>query len=391
MLSRRDGDALATTAQSSQYLVESYCFYRFSEPIHFFLYPSDQALHEQFRMASDETDPKHREYHVVYSPGMDLLPALCTQAIADLQDKLNRHAGANWVPMSLAVAITGQVKVEPDSGGAAQTLDCDDAVRALLHANNLIKLEFCQSDQLSNYASTGVRAAEMGSFLRWVHGVYGRDDFQQIVTQPNIELVLNETFDHLQTDWLQSLSDTTSLISKPGSADNWASNLPDSQLSTKTEPEDILKQGLQMYLGGQPASGMREIYRAIEMDSGMGLGYYSLGWIAFKENRYDDAEQQLTKAVMLFDTPEQVAWCHVFRADLYQSATMATCSGKFEYCRNHDTIDRGPGMGAGCPHAAQSYYESSADRALRPHVASVQRHAAVYACLEPGCEQPRRG
>jgi hypothetical protein len=80
---------------------------------------------------------------------------------------------------------------------------------------------------------------------------------------------------------------------------------------------EILKEGLRMYLGGQIASGTREVHRAIEIDPGFGLGYYTLGWMACRDGDWERAEKMLTMAVMLLETPEEIAWCHAFLAPIY--------------------------------------------------------------------------
>jgi hypothetical protein len=316
LIGRTEADTLAGKIDGSLYVAESYCSFDLIEPIHFFLYPSERAVRAEIMFETDDRDPKHREFHIVYAPDFDLAPELCTQIVFDLQEKLNRHAGAHWVDIALPVAVTGRLPIA--SAGRTVDIDCDDAVRALVASSGLVKLDYLRNDELSEYVSEEVRNAELGSFLRWVHAHYSIDEFQQVITQPNIDLILNSDTEQLESDWLQSLQEGNSLISDPRRAAEWAAGIPASPLLAGVQlPLDMLKEGIRLYLGGEEIMGKRQILHAIEIDPGMGLGYYTLGWIACRENNWDEAKQQLTMALMLLESPEEIAWCHAYLVPIY--------------------------------------------------------------------------
>lgn len=317
LMGQATADALVKGFEATLYLVESYVSFDVVKPIHIFLYASYPDVEVEIRDPLDEMDAKHREYHVVYSPALSGIRAFSRQVILDLQDKLNRHSGSEWVNMALPVAITGMVSTESESG-VTDRFDCDAAVLSLVSSNKLVNIDYLRNETLTDMVSPEIRLAELGSFLRWVHSNYSIELFQDLLTQPNIEVILNDGMDKLQKNWLGSLQSGQSLTADTSSADLWAKDLAQSSLvEGVARPEDVLREGLTLYMAGEPATGLRKIHRAIAMDPGMGLGYYILGWIASREGRPDEAKEQLTLAIMLFNDPDQIAWCHVFLVPIY--------------------------------------------------------------------------
>ncbi len=313
-------DATAIEAESALFTIENFCFFEVEKPIHFFLYPSKTALLYEIPEGY-EFMLEYREYHIVWQPEFDWLTLLSIQVIEDLQESLNRHAGASWILETLPTAATGRAPWPTSAGPAGEQstdIDTDDAVRALLNNENLVDLQYLWSEEFGPYIPEPVALAELGSFLRWVRKTYSVLNLQEILTQPNVELVLHADVTELQEAWLRDLELSESLISDPVHAESWAASLPDSPLAGNAElPVEVLKEGLRIYLDGEWASGIREIHRALEMDPGFGLAYYALGWIASQDGNWIDAKDRLTTAVLLMEDPNELAWCHMLLAPMY--------------------------------------------------------------------------
>jgi tetratricopeptide (TPR) repeat protein len=246
---------------------------------------------------------------------------LCDQVVFDLQDELNRHAGADWVTRVLPVAVTGRLQpLDLDTGPELGPggLDCDDAVRALLNGGSLVDLEYFQSEQYAPYIDPMVEQAELASFLRWVRRTYDRMKLQELLTQPNIELIFDADTHELQNAWLEDLRNTSSLIADTDRAELWVESIDPSPLSGNPDlPLDVLKEGIRLYLNGEVASGKRKIHEALQIDPALALGYYTLGWIACREGDWEEAEERLSLAVLLLERPEDIAWCHTMLAPIY--------------------------------------------------------------------------
>ena len=321
MFTKAQADELAGIAQEDAYLAENFCYFKMAKPMHIFLYPSEEDLRYVIATDDEALTPEYREFHVVYDPNGNFIGTISNQIIWDLQTHLNRHAGKPWVGWALQAAIPGKSEIpsidEPDSQ-VKTAVDCDEGVRALMAEKKLINLSYLFSDEYAPYIDPYVAQIELGSFLRWIKRSYESEVLQEIITQPNIDIILNEEIDNTQKRWIKDVMESGSLIGNPGNANKWASDLPITSIAGEPEqPTDILKNGLRLYLEGQRASGKREIMRALELDPGMGLGYYSLGWIACHEGEWDKAEEQLTMAVRLLDQPADIAWCHTLLAPIF--------------------------------------------------------------------------
>jgi hypothetical protein len=321
VLASDEGDSLAREAESSLYLAESFCYFDVTKPLHIFLYPSERAVRAEIREPVDEMDPPHREYHVVYTPGIDLLPQLCMQVVADLQDDMNRHAGAGWVIRGLPTAVTRLVPWgdagEAESEGYSY-IDCDEAVCGLKAAGALVELRYLVVEECAPYIPEPIARAELGSFLRWVRRTYDRRKFTELITQPNVELVLGEDTQEIGKMWIDDVLSTPNLIADPSLAGQWVANQPVSPLSGDPDlPTTILKEGLRLYLSGDEIAGKWQIARALDLDPALALGYYTQGWIACREGDCRRAEDRLGMAVMLFESPEEISWCHALLAPIY--------------------------------------------------------------------------
>ncbi len=320
-----DGEAekVGRDSESELYLVESFCYFDLDDPVHFFIYPSVRALYAEIVIEEDQSDPSHREFHVAYEPDMDLLDKLCMQVVYDLQQELNRHAGAEWVLRGLPTAVTGLIPLseavigDKESGGV---IGCDQAVCTLVDSGTLIDLSYLTSEEFQPYIPDMVARAEIGSFLRWVRRTYDSRIFQELITQPNIEIVLDAGIEELQHRWIHDLANTPNLIADPELSRQWAAAQPLSPLAGHPDmPLDVLKEGLRLYLSGQETAGLWEIHRSLELDPGLALGYYTLGWIECSRGDYEDAEEHLETALLLFESEEAIAWCHAMLAPIYLS------------------------------------------------------------------------
>lgn len=322
LMKKSEGDKLAKEIEADLYLVETFCYFDLVKPFHIFLYPSERAVRAEIREPSDDHDPAHREFHLVYSPELDYFPILCKQIITDLQNSLNRHAGAPWVSEALPYAVRGyfHASIKNNDGSFSKIkLDCDIAAKALYENKLLVDIEYLRSQELGLYVSNEIIGVELGSLLRWIRTQYGKSELQQIITQPNIELILKIDNKELQKRWLNYILNTKSLISENANANKWAAGIPVSPLvSNRETPMEVLEKGLAMYLKGEEISGKREIYRALDMDEHLALGYYTLGWISCREGKWQEAERLLTTAVVYFyDQHENIAWCHAYLACIY--------------------------------------------------------------------------
>jgi tetratricopeptide (TPR) repeat protein len=320
LLTQSEAETLAVNMEASLYLAETFCSFEVTEPLHVFLYASERAVRAEIRLEEDDNDPAHREYHIPYEADLEFLPYACMQVVTDLQDELNRHAGAQWVVDSMPYAIKGTIEMGQDAlaGMEDGTINIDDAVRALMSGGVLVDLTYVVSDEYGIYVPDSVRYAELGSFLDWIRRTKPIETFQEIITQPNLEIVLDNDIDTIQREWTDDLMGAESLLSDPELADTWASEQPLSPFSGDPDlPLNILKEGLRLYLDGEVVNGLWEIRRAIDMDPGMALGYYTLGWIAIREDDYDEAEEQLGMAVRLFEDTSEIAWCHAMLAPIY--------------------------------------------------------------------------
>ena len=320
--------ALVDSVQASQFLTERFCHHDISKQIHIFIHPTEIALWSEIAPDSgDNIDPVHREFHVFYSPDLDFLNIMSAQVIFDLQQKMNRHAGALWVVDSLPSAITGSISWDSSAGTGETTspeaaaiinIGVDDASRSLNDEGAIVDLVYLTTPGLESYVPDSVRWAEMGSFLRWLRNSYSVEQFQELITQPNFEAILGVEITELQGMWLEKLNESPSLLADPALAAEWAKNAPVSPLAGQPNlPLDTLKEGLSLYLGGDRVQGLWQIRHALELDPGLALGYYSLGWIAVTHGDFTDAENQLGMAVKLFETPGEIAWCHSLLAPIY--------------------------------------------------------------------------
>jgi len=321
VLGSEEGDRLAREAESSLYLAESFCYFDVTKPLHIFLYPSERAVRAEIREPVDEMDPLHREYHVVYTPGIDLLPQLCMQVVADLQNDMNRHAGAGWVIRGLPTAVTRIVPWgdagETESGGYSH-IDCDEAVRGLQAEGALVELRYLVAEEYAQYVPELVARAELGSFLRWVRRTYDRRKFMELITQPNVDLVLGAEKAEIGRLWINDVLSSPNLIADPSLAELWVANQPVSPLAGDPDlPTMMLKEGLRLYLSGDEIAGKWQISRALDLDPALALGYYTQGWIACREGDRERAEDRLGMAVMLFERPVEIAWCHALLAPIY--------------------------------------------------------------------------
>ncbi|MFH1675668.1 MAG: hypothetical protein ABIC40_01500 [bacterium] len=321
MFTKTEADELAKNAGEDAYLSENFCYFKLAKPIHIFLYPTEKELRYVIATDSETQNPEYRDFHVVYDPNGNFIGPISVRIIWDLQTHLNRHAGKLWVAWALKAAIPGKSDVPSIDETDMQTIisvDCDDGVRALIAGKKLINLSYLFSDEYAPYIDPFVAQIELGSFLRWIRRTCDSGVLQEIITQPNIDIILNEGIDDIQKRWIKNVYEGGSLIGNPGDANKWALELPFSPVAGEPEqPNNVLKNGLRLYLEGQRASGKREIMRALELDPGMGLGYYSLGWIACHEGKWDKAAEQLTMAIRLLDQPADIAWCHTLLAPIF--------------------------------------------------------------------------
>ncbi len=320
LLEADDADTLALDVEASVYLAETYCYFDVAEPFHIFLYPSERAVRAEIRLVEDDYDPVHREYHIPYAPGIDFLPYMCMQVVRDLQDDMNRHAGAVWVPASMPYAITAVIPWTSASDSEAEPgqINIDDATRSLYTDGVLVDLTFIIAEDFYEYIPDPVLYAELASFLGWIRRYYPEHIFREIVTQPNLELVLDDEIGNIQNKWIDALLSEGSLLSDPELAGEWVGEQALSHLSGDIElPMRILKEGLRLYLDGEVVNGLWEIRRALDIDPGLALGYYTLGWIAANEDDFEEAEEQLSMAIMLFEQTGEIAWCHAMLAPIY--------------------------------------------------------------------------
>lgn len=321
LISQDEADSLAELAEADCFLAETFTGYTLEEKIHVFLYPSERAIRAEIRTEEEESDPENREYHIVYYPNLDFMEIFSDQIIWDLQKKLNRHAGSNWVNIALPYAIRGRIPWHESAGNIDQSevpVDIDDAVRSMLKAGIHMKLEYLINPGYYEYIDPIYLQAELGCFLKWVKFKYPTFRLQEIITQPNLTLILMREIPEIEKLWLDDLQRSKSLISDTMSADLWAKNIPISPLAGNPEiPVQVLKEGLSLYLQGSTASGLREIRRALDMDPSMGLGYYTLGWIEIQQDNPEKAEEYLSKAVLLLVSPVEIAWCHSFLSPIY--------------------------------------------------------------------------
>jgi len=319
-MEQEDADLAAVKVNEDLYLTEIFCSFEMVEPIHIFLYSSERAVRAEILRPEDDFDPVHREYHVPYSPDYDYAGLLSVQIVYDMQQELNRHAGASWITFALPGAIRGVVEWDApeDAVDVPGDITVDSAVRALRASNEYIELKYLVIEEYSPYIPATLARAELASFLTWIRREYPTEKFQELLTQPNIEIVLDDDFDNIENRWLTYINSSPSLIDDPELALRWVDDQPISPLSGDPElPAEILREGLRLYLTGQVAHGMWEIRRALEIDPTFGLGYYTLGWIAYSEGDWDTAQENLQMAVILFENPVQIAWCHTMLAPLY--------------------------------------------------------------------------
>ncbi|MCX6646471.1 MAG: tetratricopeptide repeat protein [bacterium] len=327
LISQEEADNLANQAEGALFLAETYCYFDVIKPLHIFLYPSADAVRAEVMYPENDWDPKHREYHIPFSANIDFLTPLSNQVIYDLQQSMNRHAGAPWVNEGLPVAISEKIEwvnpelpegVDSSEVQGAIYIGCDDAVRALVSGNSFVDLKYIIQKDYNPYMDWSVRLAELGSFLNWVRRTYERQKFQELITQPNVEIILGADLETIRQDWITELTTEPNLISDPELAQVFVQGLPLSPLSGDPElPLNVLKEGLRLYLSGEKVTGLWEIQRAVDLDPGLAIGYYTLGWIACVEKNWSEAEQQLGLALLLFDTPEEVAWCHSLLVPIY--------------------------------------------------------------------------
>jgi tetratricopeptide (TPR) repeat protein len=313
-------DALAKKTEGALYLVETFCAFKLTKQVHLFLYPTTDDIHVDIWDSRDYIDPVHREFHLVYTPSLDVFPYVSRQVITDLLRKARMKIddGA-WVYDVLPVAVTGDVHIIDANGeDNGKEIDCDEAVKALSAQDKFVKLSYLVNPELADDVSPEVRLAELGSFLRWVRATYSADQLQRIITLGDIGIVLKAETDVVQNEWLTYVSKSKSLITNPKSASDWATKAPASILvEGADQPEDMVKKGLDMYLSGDTTNGKMEIHRVVNTYPGIGLGYYTLGWIACRESDWAEAEKQLTMAEMLFEKPEEIAWCYAYLAPIY--------------------------------------------------------------------------
>jgi len=327
LLSQADGDRLSERAEHSLYLAENFCSFDLVEDFHIFIYPSERAVRAEILLEEDDNDPVHREFHMAYEPELDFLPQISRQLITDLQDNLNRHGGAEWVARALPNAVTGTIaweKIE-DNNSVLLYVDVDAAVRALCSEGALIDLTYLIPGEFDDYIPDPVFRAELGSFLRWIQESYDTVKFLEIITQPNLDIVLDEDIEVIQNMWLEDVINSASLISDPELTGEWALAQPLSPIAGDPEmPTRMLKEGLRLYLNGEVINGIWQIRQALMINPGLGLGYYTLGWIAVDQQNWDDAEQKLTMAASLFESPVEISWCHTMLAPIYLYSTRWT-------------------------------------------------------------------
>ena len=319
LISQAQGDALARKAEGLLYSVESFCSYDLTKAIHFFLYPSEDAIQVDIWNRNDYEDPEHREFHLVYFPALDMLPNLCRQVVTDLlTEKKVRLDRQSWIYMALPVAATGHLPTAGNGNIPSNGIDCDDAVRALVAGGKFVKIKYLYHEQLADQVPVEVKLAELGSYLRWVHANYSVKQLQALITDPDWSSVLDLDTDATQVKWLDDLSKSKSLLSNSKLAAEWAAGIPVSPLVEGAEqPEDIVREGIKLYLGGDTATGKLELYRAVDTYPGIGLGYFALGWVSCRENNWDEAEKRLSMAVMFFESPEDIAWSYAFLTPIY--------------------------------------------------------------------------
>lgn len=321
LMAQTEADALAEKIESDLFLAERFTDYRVVETMHIFLYASERALRAELRDGDEELDASHREFHVVYDPNFDYLTIPCHQIHYDLQESLNRHAGLDWPINALPQAVLGRVKWYGSSRPGPDlpdTISVDDAVRAMDQEGILVRLEYLLNPEVSDITNPIVSNTELGSFLMWVKNNYGTAILQDVITQPNIEVILAMRIDDIERKWLASVDESASMISDLSSALEWARAIPVSPVAGNPDlPVQILKDGLRMYLNGQVGSGLREIHRALEIDPGLGLAYYTLGWIAAQDENWDEAEDYLSQACIFIEDPAELAWCHAYLSPIY--------------------------------------------------------------------------
>jgi tetratricopeptide (TPR) repeat protein len=327
LLLQPEADDIALQAESTLYQAETFCDFDVTEPVHIFIYPSERAVRAEIMFPENDWDPVNRELHIPYTSGFDFLQPLSVQVIIDLQNHLNRHAGARWVFDALPVAITGRIEWTNAGTSDAVTgtgdrltvnISVDDVARALYADRALVDIRYLVQDDYSPYVTGSVRLAELGSFLNWVQRTYERVKLQELITQPNIETILGDDLDILHQAWLADLNSESNLISDPALALEFVRELPLSQLAGDPElPLNMLREGLAMYLEGDKIIGTWQIRQAINLNPGLAMGYYTLGWIACAEKDSEEAEEQLGMALMLFEKPREIAWCHSLLAPIY--------------------------------------------------------------------------
>ena len=328
LITSGEGDHLAQQAEADLYLAESFCFFNITEPFHIFLYPSERAVRAEIMFEEDDFDPIHREFHVPLTTDIDFLPIVCAQIVSDLQDELNRHAGSEWVLKALPTAVRRTVPWG-DSSGVSESesedevrasIDCNSAVLALREQDAYVELRYLLSEEYSAYIPDLIFRAELGCFLVWVRRNYDTTHFQELLTQPNVDIVLDADIADIEERWLEDVAANPNLITDPEVASMWAESQPLSTLAGDPElPMRILKDGLRLYLEGEEILGLREIHRALDIDPGLAVGYYTLGWIDCIEGDWDGAEDNLGMALMLFEDTNQLAWCHALLAPVYLS------------------------------------------------------------------------
>ena len=353
LLTQEDADSLAEKAEEALYLTETYVYFDVTEPMHIFLYTSERAVRAEVMFPEDDWDPEHREYHIPYSAELDFMPPMSRQVIYDLQQEINRHAGAQWVTDALHVAVSGKIEwfnpeipdneipIEP---GLAY-IECDDAVRALYTESAFVDLKYLILEEYDPYVPWLVKAAELASFLNWVRRTYEHTKFQELITQPNVQIILDADLDTIQQDWINEITTEPNLISDPELALEFVQGLPLSPLSGDPElPLNVLKQGLSLYLSGEEVNGLWEIQHAIDLDPGLAIGYYALGWIATIEGDWEEAEEQLGLALLLYEIPEEVAWCHSLLVPIYLNQSRwehakASCRQIILYGASRESVD----------------------------------------------------
>jgi len=323
-----EAENILQSAEADQFLAERFCHHEITEPVHIFIYPTDLALWNTIAPDSgDEIDPVHRDYHMAYSDHLDFLPVMTSQVIFDMQKYMNRHAGASWIVRNLPYAIRGYIPWERyreidslNQSSLTSTIEVsvDDAVRSLVDGVAIVDLVYLTSANAADLVTGPVEWAELGSFIRWLRDTYSVTQFQEILTQPNFSAIVGNDIIELQNIWLEELIATPSLIADPELASAWAEDIPISPLAGDPNlPLRTLKEGLSLYLAGDQIHGIWQIRHSLNLDPGMALGYYTLGWIAVTRGDLAEAENQLGTAVKLFETPAEIAWCNSLLAPIY--------------------------------------------------------------------------